>query len=186
MPNPPPITTDTRVAELLNNYPQTEELLIGMSPAFAKLRNPVLRRSVARVATLGQVAAVGRIPAAVLVDELRVAVGQEPLEDIGEADTDYLGERPDWFDRTAIVEVLRDDELDPDIMPINPVLRRVRTLEDGQIVEFVTAHLPAPGIDLLRRKGYQTWTIEDDAGFHTFIRTGTIAIVDRDNHRDTS
>lgn len=186
MPNPPPITTDTRVAELLNNYPQTEELLIGMSPAFAKLRNPVLRRSVARVATLGQAAAVGRIPAAVLVDELRVAVGQEPLEDIGEADTDYLGERPDWFDRTAIVEVLRDDELDPDIMPINPVLRRVRTLEDGQIVEFVTAHLPAPGIDLLRRKGYQTWTIEDDAGFHTFIRTGTIAIVDRDNHRDTS
>jgi hypothetical protein len=50
----------------------------------------------------------------------------------------------------------------------------------------VTAHLPAPGIDLLRRKGDQTWTIEDDAGFHTFIRTGTIAIVDRDEHRDTS
>jgi hypothetical protein len=173
MPGRPPITTDTRVAELLRSYPETEELLIGMSPAFSKLRNPVLRRSVARVATLGQAAAVGRIPAVVLVDELRAAVGQEPLQHVDEADNDYLGVRPDWFDSDAIVDVLRDDELDPDVMPINPLLRRVRDLGDGQIVEFVTSHLPAPGIDILRRKGYRTWTIEDDAAFHTFVRSGS-------------
>jgi hypothetical protein len=33
----PPITKDTKVAALLRDYPETEELLIGMSPAFAKL-----------------------------------------------------------------------------------------------------------------------------------------------------
>jgi hypothetical protein len=58
----PPITKDTRVAALLRDYPETEELLIGMSPAFTKLRNPVLRRSVARVATLGQAPWDGYLP----------------------------------------------------------------------------------------------------------------------------
>ena len=82
MPNPPPITSGTRVAELLSNYPETEELLIGMSPAFEKLRNPVLRRSVARVATLRQAAAVGRIPAA---DFLPYALGR--MDDWSALDT---------------------------------------------------------------------------------------------------
>jgi len=156
---------------LLRDYPETEELLIGMSPAFQKLRNPVLRRSVARVATLGQAAAVGRLPAADLVNELRVAVGQEPLvgEGEGEGDTEYFGAQPDWFNPERIVAVLRDDELDPDVMPINPLLRAARDIDEGEVVELVTSHLPAPGIDILRSKGYRTWTIEDDQAFRTYV-----------------
>jgi hypothetical protein len=62
-----------------------------------------------------------------------------------------------------------NDELDPDVMPINPLLRAVKDVEDGQIVELVTSHLPAPGIDILRRKGYRTWTTEDDLTIRTFV-----------------
>jgi len=71
----PPITRDMRVAALLRAYPETEELLIGLAPAFEKLRNPMLRRSVARVATLAQAAAVERVSPATLVNTLRTAVG---------------------------------------------------------------------------------------------------------------
>ena len=55
------ITAGTKVAALLSAHPELEDLLISMSPAFIKLRNPVLRRSVARVATLRQAAAVGKL-----------------------------------------------------------------------------------------------------------------------------
>jgi hypothetical protein len=171
MADRPPITKDTRVAALLRDYPETEELLIGMSPAFKRLRNPVLRRSVARVATLAQAAAVGRLPATELVNELRVAVGQDPLAVDVEDETDYFGARPDWFNPDMIVAVLRDDELDPDVMPINPLLRAARDLGEGEIVELVTSHLPAPGIDILRGKGYRTWTVEDDQAIRTFVST---------------
>lgn len=41
-----------RVAELLDAYPALEPVLVAQAPAFARLRNPVLRRTVARVATL--------------------------------------------------------------------------------------------------------------------------------------
>ena len=169
MPNRPQITSDTRVAALLRDFPETEELLIAMSPAFKKLRNPVLRRSVARVATLGQAAAVGRLPAAELVNELRVAVGQDPLGGDVEDETEYFGVQPDWFSPEMIAAVLRDDELDPDVMPINPLLRVARDLEEGEIVELVTSHLPAPGIDILRGKGYRTWTIEGNQAFRTYV-----------------
>ena len=169
MPDRPPITKDMRVAALLRDYPEVEDVLIGLAPAFKKLRNPVLRRSVARVATLGQAAAVGRMPPATLVNALRAAVGQEPVE-VDDADEGtYFEEQPEWFDADRVVVVLRDDELDPDVMPINPVLHAAKDLGDGEIVELVTSHLPAPGIDLLRSKGYQTWTVEDDPVIRTYV-----------------
>ena len=46
------ITSQTKVAELLEHFPELEETLIAMAPPFKKLRNPVLRRSVAKVASL--------------------------------------------------------------------------------------------------------------------------------------
>ncbi len=169
MSNRTEITKETRIAALLRDYPETEELLIGMSPAFEKLRNPVLRRSVARVATLGHAAVVGGLAVGDLVNELRVAVGQVPIEDIGEVDgTDYFGTCPDWFDPNAVVVVLREGDLDPNVMPINPLLRAVRDLGRGQIAELVTRHLPAPGIVTLRRKGYLVWSTKDDEVVRTY------------------
>jgi hypothetical protein len=169
MPDRPPITKDTRVAALLRDYPETEDVLIGMAPAFEKLRNPMLRRSVARVATLGQAAAVGRIPSATLVNELRAVVGQDPVAADVADEGSYFEARPEWFDSTAVVVVLRDEEMDPDVMPINPVLHAAKDLGEGEIVELVTAHLPAPGIDILRRKGYRTWSVEDDQVIRTYV-----------------
>jgi hypothetical protein len=169
MPDRPPITKEMRVAALLRDYPEVEEVLIGLAPAFKKLRNPVLRRSVARVATLRQAAAVGRMPPATLVNALRAAVGQEPVEADAADEETYFGEQPEWFEADRVVVVLRDDEFDPDVMPINPLLHAAKDLGEGEIVELVTSYLPAPGIDNLRNKGYQTWTIEDDQVIRTYV-----------------
>ncbi len=163
------ITAEIKVAELLSEYPELEDLLISMSPAFVKLRNPVLRRSVARVANLQQAAAVGRLDVTDLVNELRVAVGQTPLVDMAVDHVEYFGAPPEWFEPAAVAKVLREQDIDPNKMPINPVLHAARDLDDGEVVELVTAHLPAPGIDLLRRKGLVVWSLEHDGSIHTFV-----------------
>jgi len=175
MPARSDITAGTKVVTLLGEYPELEDLLISMSPAFAKLRNPVLRRGVARVATLRQAAAVGRLDAVELVNELRVAAGQSPLAEMDVEDVEYFGPAPEWFDQAAVVKVLREQDLDPDVMPINPLLRAVRDLGEGESVELVTAHLPAPGIDILRRKGHLVWSATHDGLIHTFVARATIA-----------
>lgn len=46
------ITPSTTVYAILDSYPELEEVLIGMAPAFKKLKNPILRNTVAKVATL--------------------------------------------------------------------------------------------------------------------------------------
>ena len=44
-----------------------------------------------------------------------------------------------------------------------------RKQDEGEIVGLGISHLPAPGIDILRRKGYRTWTTEDDRTIRTYV-----------------
>ncbi len=70
------ITPDLKVAALLDEYPELEPVLIELAPAFKKLRNPVLRKTVARVTTLERAAGIAGLDTAVLVKALRKAAGQ--------------------------------------------------------------------------------------------------------------
>ena len=56
-----PIGPETTVGAMIEAYPELESVLVEMAPAFAKLRNPVVRRTVAKVATLEQAAKIGGI-----------------------------------------------------------------------------------------------------------------------------
>jgi hypothetical protein len=87
--NPLQIRPSTKVADLLDAYPELEEILINMAPPFKKLKNPILRKSVAKVATLQQAAIVGRVDVSSMIDQLRKAVGLAPSE------TGRNGDNPD-------------------------------------------------------------------------------------------
>src|SRR5262245_47053404 len=75
-----PILPTTTIAALLDRYPHLEDVLIGLAPPFKKLKNPLLRRGVARVASLRHAAAVGGMSVDALVNTLRAAVGQSPID----------------------------------------------------------------------------------------------------------
>lgn len=148
------ITPKTKVGELLDNFPQLEDVLLQISPAFASLKNPILRRTVAKVAALQQAAAIGGIKVEELVNQLRREVGQEPL--FGGADSEYLsGEPPQWFDATKVV--LRFDAcevIQSGGSPMNQILEQTKTLNEGEIYELITPFVPAPIIDMLKQKGF--------------------------------
>ncbi|HJZ98426.1 MAG TPA: DUF1858 domain-containing protein, partial [Candidatus Solibacter sp.] len=67
------IEPGTRIGSLLDAYPELEEVLIGMAATFEKLRNPVLRKTVGKVATLEQAAKIGGVGLRELVSRLREA-----------------------------------------------------------------------------------------------------------------
>ena len=69
------------MAKLLDAYPQLEDLLIELSPAFKKLKSPVLRKTVAKIASLQQAASIGNISISEMINKLRNAVGQETYND---------------------------------------------------------------------------------------------------------
>ncbi len=160
------ITPSTKVAALLDHYPELEETIIAMAPPFKKLKNPILRKSVAKVASLRQAAAVGGLPVEEMVNKLRAAVGQPPIASEEAIDSpSYFTSQPNWFDRTKIVVSIDEQakEFD-DVMPVIPLLEKVSALRPSEIVELVTTHLPVPGIDLMRNKGFLVWAEKDGAG----------------------
>lgn len=170
-----PITASTRVGPLLDRYPQLEEVLIAVAPPFKKLRNPILRKSVAKVVSLRQAAAVGRVPIGDLVNRLRAAVGQDPIatEAGGDADS-YFPSRPDWFDPTRIVASIDERrDTDEDKMPLGRVLQKAAVLQPDEIVELITSHLPAPGIDIMKDKGFLVWSEQESPDLiRTYVAKG--------------
>ena len=158
------ITPSTKVNELLDAYPELEDTLIGIAPPFKKLKNPFLRKSVAKVATMKHISVVGGIPLNELISKLRVAVGQQASADYYE-DEDYFSKQPHWFSADRIsVSVNEESSKDKNEMTLVKILREAKNVKKGEIIELVTTFLPAPGIDSLKAKGYSTWTRKAEDG----------------------
>lgn len=76
------ILPQTKVNQLLEAFPQLEEVLIALDPKFNQLKNPLLRNSIGKVATLQQAALVAGMPPVTFIEHLRKAVGQDTLDEI--------------------------------------------------------------------------------------------------------
>lgn len=144
------ITPDTRLHALLSNYPALEDKLISMSPAYAKLKNPVLRRTIGKVATLRQVAEIGKIPLGEFINTLRKETGEnrEYLEDdtSRKDDADFALNIVKTLDARPLLE--------EGIHPLGQVLAEVEHLEGDQVYELVTPFLPLPLIEKVKEKGF--------------------------------
>jgi hypothetical protein len=165
------ITPDSRVGAILNEFPQLEEVLLKMSPAFAHLRNPVLRKTVAKVATLRQVAKIGDVPLATLINTLRSAVGvaeEWTDESLARGDSDA----PAWLATATVAKTL---DARPIIAggghPLEQVLREVSEMPDGEVFMFVTPFQPAPLLELLKKQGHKVWSRKtEEAMFENYVR----------------
>jgi hypothetical protein len=159
------ITPETKLKKLLEVYPELEDVLIKMSPSFAKLKNPLLRKTVAKVATLQQIANVGGIPVSELVNKLRDAAGVEAEFDSSESGSTASEPVPDWFDEARVISAINADKiLDVGNHPLEVVGSALRDLEDGQILKLTASFTPDPLIEKFRAKGYRIWTRRTDAG----------------------
>ncbi len=145
------ITPKTKVLELIETYPELEDILIEYAPAFKKLKNPILRKTVAKIATLQQAAAIGNVKTEELINRLRKEVGQELV--FGEIGTKYIYQKPDWFSEEKITARFNAAEmLTAGEHPVNQVLADLKHLEEGEIYQ-----LTAPLIDKATSLGLKHW-----------------------------
>ena len=148
------ITPKSRVGELLEKYPELESTLLDLAPAFQKLKNPVIRKTIGKVATLQQAAKIGNIPVSDLVNALRKEIGQDKLE-ITEKQTDTGSLPPVWLDEANIT--VRFDAtplINSGENPMQHVLNHVGKIREGDIFLLITPFVPAPIIDIISKKGY--------------------------------
>lgn len=150
------ISPKTKVLQLIEAYPQLEEVLINMVPEFKKLKNPVLRKTVAKIATLQQAAAIGNLKAEELINKLRREVGQE--QEVAETDSNYVTTKPAWFSETKVVKYNDIREmLNAGEHPVNQVLSDLKALKDDEIYVVIAPFLPAPMIDKAQSLNFRHW-----------------------------
>lgn len=161
------ITPDTKIYDLLQAYPFLEDKLISIAPAFSKLKNPVLRKTITRVTSLRQAAIVGNVSLNELVNKLRKEVGQndESFKESIYMKTDTT-QRPE-----KIKEVYNAaQDLDSGIHPLAKVMNSIKDLDEGECYLLVTPFLPAPLIEKVSEKNFKVKSeANDDGSFNTYI-----------------
>lgn len=154
------ITPKTKVVELIEAYPHLEDILIKYVPAFSKLKNPLLRRTVAKIATLQQAASIGNVKTGDLINLLRKEVGQELINTGNE--TAYNTKKPSWFEETLIEKEFDIREmLAAGEQPVNQVISDLSHLNKGKIYKLTSPFLPAPLIDKAISLKIDHWVLKE-------------------------
>lgn len=140
------ISPKTKILQLIETYPQLEDVLINYVPAFKKLKNPILRKTVAKIATLQQAAVVGNVKVEDLINLLRKEVGQDTIELAN--DINYNTKQPAWFDDSKVTSELDVREmLNAGEQPVNKVISDLNHLQVDEIYKVIAPFVPAPLID---------------------------------------
>ncbi len=161
----PLVTPETRIGDLIAARPELVDFLARVAPAFGALKNPVLRRTVARVATVAQAARVAGMPAPELVRLLRKELGQEGECSPAAPVEDAPGRRPAWAaDAAVAVRLDADALLAAGKTPIAEIGRARAGLEPGSVLLLKVSFYPAPLIDALRGQGLDVHAERSDAG----------------------
>ena len=162
VPAKPVIAPEMKVGEFLKYYPELEDVLIGIAPVFAKLKNPILRKTIARVASLNQAAAVGDVSIGKMINKLRQAAGDDHVFEGGDVEEGSKDSRPSWLD---IIKVKHSLDARPIIdrgeHPLGEVIQHLNRLPIGEIYELITPFYPAPLIDKVKALGFEAWSHEE-------------------------
>lgn len=175
-----PIQANWKISDVLKHYPELLETIVGLSPAFSRLHNPVLRRVQARLVTVEQAAQIAGINAETMTARLNQAAGIEPAatDATPAAMSNQLQAEPEWA-RTAPVAV----ELDVRPLhergeePFGAIMGAVRDIPTGEVLQLRNSFEPVPLYDVLRMRGFEHVTRQraDDDWEILFFNTGAKA-----------
>jgi uncharacterized protein (DUF2249 family) len=164
------ITMDTKVSDLLENYEGMKDLLISINPKFKKLNNPILRRTLAKVAGVKQAAIVGGMEPLELLNRLRVAYNQEPIK-IDTLEESKKDIEPKWIEQEVKESMDANEVLDNEDNPLAKAFNILRKFDIGDILAIKSDFKPQPLIDEFEKNGYEVYCKKNsDNEFTTYVK----------------
>ena len=166
------ITMETKVSELLNDYPGMKETLIAINPRFKKLNNPVLRRTLAKVASVRQAAVVGGMEPLELLNRLRESVGQTAVDAGGETRAvERSEEKPAWASEEPKGTLDANALLDAEKNPLAEANKVLKAIEVGECIAIRSDFKPEPLIEEFEKAGHEAYCEEQGENeFVTYVR----------------
>lgn len=169
------INPQTKVGEMLDAYPLLEEVLLELSPTFVKLKNPILRKTVARVVSLKQAAEMGDVPIGDMITKLRSAANLDTTSSIRDVAGYSDSKQPDWLDMKNIqISFDATNIINSGDNPMKEILDKVKELEEYGVMELITPFTPIPLINILEKKSYLCWSNKMDDKTYTYLKVNNI------------
>ncbi|MEA3391690.1 MAG: DUF1858 domain-containing protein [Candidatus Marinimicrobia bacterium] len=157
------ITPKSKLMQVLDAFPELEEILISYIPAFKDLKNPILRKTIAKIATMQQVAAIGHIKAEDLINMLRKLVGQDCIE--SSDDFKINRDQPEWYKHEKVTKSFdARDMLAQGEHPVNQVISDLSEIGSTAIYELIASFLPVPLIEKGASLEFEHWVEESKEG----------------------
>ena len=98
------------------------------------------------------------MPLKEIINKIEIAIGEQPSNKDYD-DEDYFLDQPDWFSKDKIKLSINEEKLEnKNQMTLATILLEAKDINKKEIIELITTFLPAPGIDILKSKGYSVWS----------------------------
>lgn len=167
------INVNTKIAALLKHHPDVLEVIVGLSPKFGKLRNPLLRKLLAGRTTIAMASKVGGCGVNDFFKQL-APLGFEAEEQV-QGGAYQKAVLPVWLlDKTK--QEIKDLDVRPVLKagqdPLKQILIALRGLPKGQVLKIINTFEPTPLILMLEKKGYGSYveSPEEDLVFTYFYK----------------
>lgn len=162
-----PIRLDDRISTVLARDERLLDVLVAAAPALGKLRNPLLRKTMSKLATVEHAARIAGLDAVDLLARLNGALAGEPLREdpypsassVGHdaprdaMPTELLHAPPD-----RIVDLDVRDELRAGREPFRLIMSAALRVGEGQVLRVRAIFEPAPLYQVLGRQGFSHFT----------------------------
>lgn len=158
------IRADDRISTVLARDERLLDVLVATAPAFANLKNPLMRRTMAALVTVQQAAQIAGLDAAALVDRLNRALGDgdaAPARPLPQKEIAAPTPLPPQLGATP-PELLVDVDVREDLRagrePFGRIMGAVRDLPPRHVLRVRAIFEPAPLYGVLAKKGLSHFT----------------------------
>lgn len=163
------IDANTKISAILRESPAALETIIALSPRFARLRNPVLRKLMAARTTVAMASRIGGCTVQAFLQplaKLGFTLGEStellPGRTGVKETAGRVGEEAPEFH--SVIELDVRPILSAGSDPLTDILKAVQTLGNDSALKIINSFEPQPLIALLEKKGFGSWT--DRLGDH--------------------
>ena len=157
-----PILASWKISEVLQKHPALLDTLVDLSPAFGKLRNPIMRKVQTRLVTVAQAAGIAGMEPAELTRRLNEAAGitAPSLADaaVSDARNDPVGPPPwvetaSWSTEIDVRPLMARGE-----EPFKAVMAAARPVPVASTFRLRAGFEPLPLYDVLAKQGFAHWS----------------------------
>ena len=163
------IDQDTKISKILEEFPQAVDVIAEINTHFNKLKNPILRKFLAPRVCVKDAAKIGGVSVQVFLEKLKEKGFTVAFPESDEVEVVAVAAFKVDTQHTTILDVRPVIQSGAD--PFSQIMAAVKALPNDRILEVINVFEPIPLIDVLKKKGFESWTqVVSKEEYHTFFK----------------